>query len=318
MMAQKRRGGGGRGGGYWRSVSDDHLLSVELMIDDPMTLENLVFAVPEGDEEPYIEFVYDQRKSGRDKFHCVHGNHPHLFGCVMNKGGKRFLVGWICGKEIYGEDFRRFRKDYDYARDRQELLRRVREVKAVIDLFVDWMGKMAKDEVFNLYESVGVQLTRHVPWLRAQLERHTNYGGGMLYDLKLPATLFDGFTSPRKSFREAAAEIAKCGALLIGKAEIEKDVEVTLGRMQKLLKQLEGVLDQLKEVEDFFQPAMLVPICEWATESHDPNRIRYTAGMASITCHRDSGPITVRMPQGYRMPDREPIRALRAALSGLG
>jgi hypothetical protein len=317
-MMQKRKVRAAKGGGYWRSVSDEHLLSVELMIDDPTTLENLVFEVPQGGEEPHIEFVYDQRGSGRPKYRCVHGNHPHLFGCVMNRDGKRFMVGWICGREIYGEDFRRFRKDYDYARDRQELLRRVREVKAVIDGFIAWMENVARNHVFTLYEGLGTQFVRYMPWLRGRLEYLTNRGGGMLHELKLPATLFDGFSDPRREFKQAAADIAKCGMLLIGKAEIEKDVKVTLGRMLQLLKQLERVIDQLKEVEDFFQPAMLGPISEWATESHEPKRIKYTVGLGSLTYHRDSGPVTVRIPEGYKVPDREPIRAFRAALSGFG
>src|SRR5262249_13477071 len=161
------------------------------------------------------------------------------------------------------------------------------------------------------------QVKRYMPWLAAQLERHTNYSGGMLDETKLPATLFDGFTDPRIGFREAAEEIRGCGALLIGKTEIEKDVTFTLARMQQLVKALEGVVDQLKEVEDFFQPVLLGPICEWATENHDSKRIKYVVGLGSITCHRDSGPITVRMPQGYKVPDREAIRAFRTALSGL-
>jgi hypothetical protein len=49
---------------HWETLSDEELLAADLIIDDP-ELENLVFEVPEGDEEPYVEFKYDLRKSGR-------------------------------------------------------------------------------------------------------------------------------------------------------------------------------------------------------------------------------------------------------------
>jgi hypothetical protein len=72
---------------HWETLSDEELLAADLISDDPERLENLVFEVPSGDEEPYVEFKYDLRKSGRqEEFTCVDWHHKHLAGFVMRKG----------------------------------------------------------------------------------------------------------------------------------------------------------------------------------------------------------------------------------------
>jgi hypothetical protein len=79
---------------FWESLTDEELLGVDLVTDDPEGLRDLVREVPSGDEETYVEFKYDLRKSGRqEEFTCVHGHHKHLAGFVMRKGNARFLVG---------------------------------------------------------------------------------------------------------------------------------------------------------------------------------------------------------------------------------
>lgn len=79
---------------FWETLTDDQLLTVELTTDDPENLNDLVHELPAGEEEPYVEFKYDLRKSGREEFSCVHGHHKHLAGFVMRKGKFRYLVGW--------------------------------------------------------------------------------------------------------------------------------------------------------------------------------------------------------------------------------
>lgn len=152
-----------------------------------------------------------------------------------------------------------------------------------------------------------------MPWLWEQLQWHTNSGGGHLNGLKLPDTLFDGFTDPQRGFKEVAAEISKATMLVVGKIEIDKDVGSTLGRLQVLIGKVESVVKQLEEVEQFYQPGMLSEVCEWATQQ-DRKR-RYEAGLMSITCIRDKGPTVVRVPSGYKVPDTAPIAAFRAAVS---
>jgi hypothetical protein len=82
-----------RSRGYWDSTTDEALLAVDLTTDDPEKLENLVYEIPSGDEEPYVEFAYDLRGTEREKLRCVFENHRHLSGFVMNKGARRFMVG---------------------------------------------------------------------------------------------------------------------------------------------------------------------------------------------------------------------------------
>src|SRR6185437_7536075 len=132
---------------YWESLSDDQLVDVELMTDDPENLENLVGEIPQGDEEPYVEFKYDLRGSEREMFQCVHGHHAHLAGFVFRKGNARFLVGWMCGASIYGEDFGQYTADFDAAVNRQDALKRVREIKSVISPFMNWLEQVSNSEV---------------------------------------------------------------------------------------------------------------------------------------------------------------------------
>lgn len=164
-------------GSHWDSLSDDELLSVELTTDDPERLENVVLTLPDGDEEPHVEFSYDFRGSERSRLHCVHGNHAHLAGFVMNKGGKRFLVGHMCGKKIYGENFCRYTNDFDAARDRQDLLRRIRAVKDASAAFFPWLEKQVDTDVFSLYLNVRLQIVGWMPWLHEQLGAISARGG---------------------------------------------------------------------------------------------------------------------------------------------
>jgi hypothetical protein len=302
---------------HWKSITDDQLLATELTTDDPLGLADLVFELPAGDEEPHVEYSYDLRGFERERLRCVHGNHPHLAGFVMNKRGKRFLVGHICGKNIYGENFELYKKDYCAARDRQDVLRRVREVTAVIDPFLRWMDEVTQSNTFALYEDVRKQFRERMGWLSNQLEWHTNNAGGELDGFKLPKTLFDGFSDAHQEFKETAAEIGKLGLLLVGKVELEKDVKVTLATMQMQLRTLDETLDQLREVADFFQPACLAAVCEAANVRDNPKKRRYELGLLTITCHRENGSTTVRMPKDYKLPNRGLIAAFRTALAGL-
>jgi hypothetical protein len=56
----------------------------------------------------------------------------------MNQDGQRFFVGHICGDHIYGEDFHRYKRDYDAARDRQDLL--VASVRSRQPSIPFWLG----------------------------------------------------------------------------------------------------------------------------------------------------------------------------------
>src|ERR1700704_6003389 len=128
---------------HWETSSDDQLLEMELITDDPERLPNLVYEIPPGDEEPYVEFKYDLRKSDREKFSCVHGHHQHLAGFVMRKGTARFLVGWICAGTFYGENFDKYTADFDAAVIRPDALKRVREIRSAINPFIDYLNSIS-------------------------------------------------------------------------------------------------------------------------------------------------------------------------------
>lgn len=63
-------------------VSDDELLSTDLTTDNPLGLDGLVVELPDGPEEPHVEFSYDLD----DEVRCIHGNHRHEHGFVFRKG----------------------------------------------------------------------------------------------------------------------------------------------------------------------------------------------------------------------------------------
>ena len=300
---------------YWGSVSDAHLLAVELTTDNPEKLDNLTAILPQGPEEPFVEYAYDLRKSEHGMMRCTHCHQLHLAGVVINKAGQRFLVGHICGDHIYGATFAIIKKDFDTAVDRQNTLRRVREVRAVVDPFLEWMENFSQSEVFKQHETIRAQFQKNMPWLWQQLQWHTNSSGGYVGGVKLPNTLFDGFTDPQHGFMQLAADISRLAMLVVGKIEIEKDIGGTFGRLQVLLSRVEGTVKQLEEVEQFFHPTLLGKVCEWATR--DDGKRKYDAGLMSITCIRDKSRSIVCVPATYKVPDTGPIAAFRAAVSNL-
>lgn len=300
---------------HWDSVSDSHLLSIELTTDDPESLDQLVRFIPDGDAAPFVEFAYDLRKIERPKLRCTHCHQRHLAGVVVNKAGLRFLVGHVCGSNIYGANFALLKKDYDAAVIRQDILRRVREIQGALSPFLMWLEVITTSAVFDKYDRFRRQFGGSMPWLRDQLKWHTNNANRGLGEIVLPATLFDGFTDPHLAFKTFAAEISKNALLAIGKIEIEKDTSVVIERLQSLLSKVERAVSQLRELEEFFQPALLSAICEWATRKH--SKACYEPGLLSITRYEGNQTTTVRMPAGYGLPDSAALIAFRVAISGL-
>lgn len=188
---------------YWESLTDDQLLDTEPYTDDPESLENLVRELPPGDEEPYVEFKYDLRGSGREKLTCVHGHHQHLAGFVMRKGAWRYLVGWKCGKIIYRENFDQYTADFDAAVNRRDTLRKRREIEQLTGPFMAWLQQVSGSDVFKLYSSVREQIADRMPWLwdnapgAAYLVRPQQ-------GIRFPRTLFDGNTDPEAMFAKSS------------------------------------------------------------------------------------------------------------------
>lgn len=301
---------------FWASLSDEALLNVELTTDDPERLSDIVRQLPAGDEEPYVEYKYDLRGSGREELRCLHCHQPHLAGFVMRKGTHRFFVGHICGNHIYGENFDEYTADFDQARSRQNTLRRVREVQDAVQPFLAWIETLLTSTLFQHYDRVRQQIADHMPILWEQLSILSGPGGAAHISATLPQYLFDEDTDPEADLQKIAAELGSVALMLVGKTGQEMNVVGTLSRLRILTRQVERVLEQLKELVDFFQPSVLVPVCEWAT-LHDKKR-QYEAGLMSLTCRRDKGKFTVTMPRNYNVPGRSRIETFRAAVGELG
>ena len=299
---------------FWESLTDDELVDVELTTDDPESLFDLVRELPDGDEEPYVEFKYDLRKSGREELSCVHGHHRHLAGFVMRKGRFRYLVGWQCGKTIYGEDFDHYTADFDAAVNRQETLRKRREIEKETAPFIAWLERVSKSDVFKLYESVRRQIEHRMPWVWENVPR-AGHLGPALRGVRTPPTFFLASTDPQMEFAKVVSEMSALGAGLIRKEELdEKSVHNIKRVLEGLISRVEAVFGELKEVEDFFQPAVLDVVCKLGNEHDNPKKRKYTAGMLSLTCKRDRDKVVVQIPNNYRLPNRSGLEALKESL----
>jgi hypothetical protein len=299
---------------FWELLSDEKLINAELTTDDPEAFDNLVRQLPSGDEEPYVEFKYDLRGTDREKFKCVHGNHPHLAGFVMRKGDKRFLVGHICGKEIYGEDFDHYTADFNAAINRQETLRKRREVEKLTGPFMAWLHHVAASDVFKLYDSVRRQIKHRMPWVWENVPLAGFYGMTVAR-VKMPPTLFLGETDPETELSKVVAEMSALAANMIAKDELgEKSVENIRRVLNALIRRVEVVFEQLKEVEDFFQPAVLQAVCDLANEHDNHKKRKYVPGLLTITCKRDRDKSSVQIPRNYKIPSRAGLDALKESL----
>jgi hypothetical protein len=289
------------------------LVDAELTTDDPENLENLVFVLPTGEEEPYVEYKYDLRGQEREKLRCIHCHQPHLAGFVIRKGAHRFFVGHICGNHIYGEDFEQYTADYDAAINRQRTLRRRREIEKVTAPFRAWLEQVWQSNIFTLYESVPAQLQDRMSWVWDNATFMTYERDSL--SVKMPPTLFMEETDPRSEFAKIISEMNVLAINLIAKDELEqKSVDNIKRQLEGLIRRIEKVFHELKEVEDFFQPAVLETICNFANDHDNPKKRRYTSGMLSLTCKRTRDTVTVQMPKKYCLPNRDGLETLKEAL----
>lgn len=301
---------------FWEHLSDEQLLSVELTTDDPENLPNIIQELPPGDEEPHVEYKYDLRGSTREYFRCVHGNHPHLAGFVMRKGNNRFLVGHMCGKKIYGESFEHYTADFDAALNRRDALRRKKEIEEATEPFDRWLDEVSASAVFEQYETVCDRIYEHMQWIYGSLPRAAAISHRRA-TVVFPPTLFSDHADPVLEFQKSAADCKTAILSLVGRPDHEVSVDKMRRHFAVLLDRLETSLDQLKELEDFFQPGVLTAICDLANQYDKPKKRHYTAGLMEITCKRGNKAMTVKMPRHFQLPDRAPLEAFRKALGAL-
>jgi hypothetical protein len=302
---------------YWETLTDEQLLQTELILDDPESVPDLVREVPDGDEEPYVEFKYDLRGSGRDEFSCVHGHHQHLAGFVMRKGDKRFMVGWMCGKSIYGEDFDQYTADFDHAVNRKKALHRTYDIKKACEPFVAWLSETASSDVFKQYNRVVRQMEERLPWIYENLPLAAHFEERD-FKVRFPPTLFEPKTDPEQDFKRNAAEFGNAALML---SQAPEQAAEQIGRirshMRIIVDRIEAAIDQLKELEDFFQPQVLGAICDLANGYDNPKKRKYLPGLMEMSCKRGKDKISVTMPAKFRVPGKAPIEQLRKALNTL-
>lgn len=165
---------------HWSKLTDEELIRLDLTTDEPDKLLGLVTFIPENHKDAHVEFRYDFRGEDRAEFTCVHGHHQHKAGFVMRVGDYRFLVGWMCGESIYGESFGEFTRSYDAAVERQNDLRRARQIRSAIDPFTKYLVDLSRAEALTLYSEVRREWKERLPWLFDQLRIKCLKHGGVL------------------------------------------------------------------------------------------------------------------------------------------
>jgi hypothetical protein len=311
-ITKRPAGGSDKSKTHWADVSDERLVTLDLVIDGPDTLPGIVTEIPEGDEETYMECTYDLRGTGREQeFVCVHGHHRHLHGAVMRKGQARFLVGWICADSIYGEDLEKYKADFNAAVQRQGALIRVRELREAMAQFSGWVDQVAKSKAVEGFETVRATLKHRFPWLYQVLQSRA---GAPINDAKMPRYLCaeTGETGDLEgSFIRLMNETAAVSSRLTGNSQrVAGSIGAIRSDIEGIIRRAELLIAKLSDVQLFFQPATLLAICEHA-ENAVPRRTRHFAGLLKLST-RDQ---VVEMPRDFVVPSSAPLERLSAVLS---
>lgn len=303
---------------YWQNLTDDELLDTELRIDDPERLENLVYEIPPGNEETYVEFKYDFSGSGREELTCVHGHHKHLKGFVMRKGNARILVGWMCAKSIYGEVFDEYEADFNQAENRKKILYRSRETRNLISQLMLWIERALASETFDIYEGAQRQLKEKMPWIWENARRAAHVEANQR-GLKIPSAFFDLNKDPRDSLIKIATSVSALAATTIAKTEIEEpQIRYVQRVLETTINQIEDHLSELRGLEELFQPAILELICKYANKHDNPQKRNYAAGLLLIECFRSGkGKSIIELPKNYKVHDKSELEKIKESLRTL-
>ena len=151
----------------------------------------------------------------------------------MRKGSKRFLVGWMCGKTIYGESFDQYTADFDAVVNRQRTIRHRKDIEKQTAPFLAWLEQVSQSDVFKHFESVRHQFETRMPWVW-QNAPAAHYYASSPRDAKVPPTLFLQETDPRADFAKIIAEMSAMAMNLLAKDEVEERTVETIRRTMKL------------------------------------------------------------------------------------
>lgn len=299
---------------HWDNVSDEELLATELTTENPLAIEGLVHHLPEGDDEPHVEYSYDLRKSGHEEFSCVHGHHRHLKGFVFRKGDSRYLVGWMCGDSIYGTKFDKYKADFEAAGTRRDALKRVVEVREAVAAFITWLDDGTILNAVKDFGRLRGQLQTYMPWIASNLPALAGQDVRSIGGVPLAKHLCAQGVDIRGEFDRLLNETAAVNVALIGKVEfVAQKLPGHRAKIEGLARRAGIILDKLEDVERFFQPAALEYVCRMATENDNRKKRRYKAELLKISLFGNVTS-TIEAPI-FQMPSRRPIEALRIGIS---
>lgn len=298
--------------GHWDEFTDEQLMGIELTTDDPTSLPNLVTEIPLDHLQAHIEYTYNFLGSGRetgDMFVCVHGHHRHLHGAVMRVRDVRFLVGWICADQIYGENLENIRADYDAVTQRRNALIRIRDLRDALGGFAAWADDVAESGVLQDFDRIRYTLERHMTFAFNAVRQHK---GRKLYDAQMPSYLCAADVRMEIEFPRMISYIAEAQATLAYETyKVTASIGAFRERIEGIVRRAELFFSRMNDVELFFQPATLAAICKLA-ENAKPKQKRYVAGLLSLK----AGNVELRMPPNFRVPSRAALDALQTVIAG--
>lgn len=157
--------------GHWSRLSDEELISTTFTSGDPESLPGLVLEVPPPDQRPMIEYVYDFKGTKRANIRCVHCKFPnHLKGFVLKlTDDRRFLVGHECGGKIYGAHFDVLKGDFDWARERALLLKRMDRLTVALPAFNNYLFKIRTHPSVLAFSQLRASFSKDMPRLWGEL-----------------------------------------------------------------------------------------------------------------------------------------------------
>jgi hypothetical protein len=226
----------------------------------------------------------------------------------MRKGKDRFMVGHICGKSIYGEDFDRYTADYNAAVNRRDALVRVRDLREAVSIFAKWVDETAASDAAVHFDNVGRKLAK----MPTVIEVLTGRIDLTNRDIRLPRHLLGSGHDLAGEIHRLMMETAKVVTSLTGPSDV---VAGRIGAIREgisgLLRRSNRIMDRLADVETFFQPAVVHAICE-SIDAAVPRRRRHFAGLMKITT-RD---VCLELPADFKTPSRAAIDNLEKVATG--
>jgi hypothetical protein len=183
--------------------------------------------------------------------------------------------------------------------------------------FLAWLRDVAQCEALSHYESIERRFEERMEWVWEKLPIIARMEARAL-GAQIPRSIFADGADPRDDLARILSDAAKFALSLQGPPEeAAKKIGGIRHRMEILANRTEGVLGQLRDLEAFFQPAVMCALADLATKEDNPKKRTYTAGLLSISCKRGNQTYTISLPRNYKVPDSRPLEALKAAVSGL-